>query len=161
TAGMLRTSKRLAARGASSTFTFARAKAPPASSASRSSTGPRARQGPHQGAQKSTTTGSSAERSRTARSKSASPTSLTAALAMHFTVPECAARGKRAEAAHRPRGRRRGARAQVRARVRRVPELPPEVKELAARVRNWGRWGPEDELGTLNLIDAAAVLRGA
>jgi len=42
-----------------------------------------------------------------------------------------------------------------------VPELPAEVKALAARVRNWGRWGAGDELGTLNLIDAAAVLRGA
>ncbi len=26
---------------------------------------------------------------------------------------------------------------------------------------NWGRWGAEDELGTLNLIDGAARLRGA
>jgi kynurenine formamidase len=24
---------------------------------------------------------------------------------------------------------------------------------MSARVRNWGRWGPEDEIGTLNLID--------
>jgi kynurenine formamidase len=31
---------------------------------------------------------------------------------------------------------------------------------LAARVSNWGRWGPEDQIGTLNLIDAAARLRG-
>ncbi|TFG96950.1 MAG: cyclase family protein [Myxococcales bacterium] len=42
-----------------------------------------------------------------------------------------------------------------------MPELPAEVKELALRVRNWGRWGPDDELGTLNLIDAGALLRGA
>jgi len=42
-----------------------------------------------------------------------------------------------------------------------MPELPAEVKALAARVRNWGRWGPEDELGTLNLVDADAVRRGA
>ena len=27
---------------------------------------------------------------------------------------------------------------------------------MAARVRNWGRWGPDDEIGTLNLIDDAA-----
>jgi kynurenine formamidase len=39
--------------------------------------------------------------------------------------------------------------------------LPPEFVELAARVRNWGRWGDDDEIGTLNLIDAAAVRRGA
>ena len=39
--------------------------------------------------------------------------------------------------------------------------LDDEFVELAARVRNWGRWGDDDELGTLNLIDAAAVKRGA
>lgn len=32
---------------------------------------------------------------------------------------------------------------------------------IAARVRNWGRWGDEDQLGTLNLVDAAARRRGA
>ena len=30
---------------------------------------------------------------------------------------------------------------------------------MAARVRNWGRWGDDDVRGTLNLIDAAARLR--
>ena len=30
--------------------------------------------------------------------------------------------------------------------------LPDEVKALASRVRNWGRWGDDDEIGTLNLI---------
>lgn len=35
------------------------------------------------------------------------------------------------------------------------------VRELAAEVSNWGRWGEDDERGTLNLIDAAAVARGA
>jgi kynurenine formamidase len=39
--------------------------------------------------------------------------------------------------------------------------LPDELKELAARVSNWGRWGVDDRRGTLNLIDAAAVRRGA
>jgi kynurenine formamidase len=38
--------------------------------------------------------------------------------------------------------------------------LPPELVTLAAEVSNWGRWGDDDELGTLNLIDAAAVARG-
>ena len=38
--------------------------------------------------------------------------------------------------------------------------LPPELQELAAEVSNWGRWGDDDELGTLNLIDDAAVARG-
>ena len=38
--------------------------------------------------------------------------------------------------------------------------LPDELKELAGRVSNWGRWGSDDQRGTLNLIDTAAVLRG-
>jgi kynurenine formamidase len=37
----------------------------------------------------------------------------------------------------------------------------PELRELADRVRNWGRWGDDDQAGTVNLIDAAAVQRGA
>lgn len=39
--------------------------------------------------------------------------------------------------------------------------LTPEFLELAAKVSNWGRWGDDDELGTLNLVDGAAVRRGA
>jgi kynurenine formamidase len=38
--------------------------------------------------------------------------------------------------------------------------LSDELTELAASVSNWGRWGDDDELGTLNLIDAAAFARG-
>lgn len=38
--------------------------------------------------------------------------------------------------------------------------LSPELLELAAEVSNWGRWGDDDELGTLNLIDGVAVARG-
>jgi kynurenine formamidase len=38
--------------------------------------------------------------------------------------------------------------------------LPDHLRELAARVSNAGRWGADDERGTLNLIDAAAVRRG-
>ena len=38
--------------------------------------------------------------------------------------------------------------------------LPPDLRDLAARVSNRGRWGPDDERGTLNLITAAAVQRG-
>jgi kynurenine formamidase len=41
-----------------------------------------------------------------------------------------------------------------------MPALPPEFKEIAARVRNWGRWGSEDEVGTLNLITDEVVRRG-
>jgi kynurenine formamidase len=39
--------------------------------------------------------------------------------------------------------------------------LPERFKELAAEVSNWGRWGDDDERGTLNLIDAEAVRRGS
>jgi kynurenine formamidase len=39
--------------------------------------------------------------------------------------------------------------------------LPDALRELSARVSNWGRWGADDERGTLNLIDADAVRRGA
>jgi kynurenine formamidase len=38
--------------------------------------------------------------------------------------------------------------------------LPGELAELAAKVRNWGRWGDTDERGTQNLIDADATRRG-
>jgi kynurenine formamidase len=40
-----------------------------------------------------------------------------------------------------------------------VSSLPPDIAELGARVRNWGRWGDDDQIGTLNLIDDAAVRR--
>lgn len=35
------------------------------------------------------------------------------------------------------------------------------VRALAPEVSNWGRWGDDDERGTVNLIDTAAVARGA
>jgi kynurenine formamidase len=38
--------------------------------------------------------------------------------------------------------------------------LPEELKALAARVTNRGRWGDDDQRGTLNLVTADAVLRG-
>lgn len=38
--------------------------------------------------------------------------------------------------------------------------LPDHLKSLARRVNNAGRWGPDDERGTLNLITAEAVQRG-
>ncbi|MFB7220999.1 cyclase family protein [Streptomyces sp. NPDC056227] len=43
--------------------------------------------------------------------------------------------------------------------------LPAEFHEIAKHVNNWGRWGADDEIGTLNLItdavvrDAAATVR--
>ena len=39
--------------------------------------------------------------------------------------------------------------------------LTDEFLAIATRVSNWGRWGDDDELGTINLIDEAAVRRGA
>jgi kynurenine formamidase len=39
--------------------------------------------------------------------------------------------------------------------------LPAEFVELAREVNNWGRWGDDDELGTLNLITPEVVKRGA
>jgi kynurenine formamidase len=39
--------------------------------------------------------------------------------------------------------------------------LPPNIKELAAKVSNWGRWGDDDQRGTLNFITPDAVQRGA
>lgn len=38
--------------------------------------------------------------------------------------------------------------------------LPLQLRELAARVSNTGRWGDDDERGTLNLLTPGAVLRG-
>ena len=35
-----------------------------------------------------------------------------------------------------------------------------DLRQLSDRVRNWGRWGDDDERGTQNLIDAAATRRG-
>ncbi|MEV6161234.1 cyclase family protein [Streptomyces sp. NPDC052052] len=39
--------------------------------------------------------------------------------------------------------------------------LPAEFHEMAKRVSNWGRWGPDDEIGTLNLITDAVVREAA
>ncbi|HEX7521531.1 MAG TPA: cyclase family protein [Acidimicrobiia bacterium] len=38
--------------------------------------------------------------------------------------------------------------------------LPDELKQLAERLSNWGRWGAGDQRGTLNFITPAAVKRG-
>jgi kynurenine formamidase len=38
--------------------------------------------------------------------------------------------------------------------------VPSAFTDLARRVSNWGRWGDDDQLGTLNFIDATARLRG-
>ena len=38
--------------------------------------------------------------------------------------------------------------------------LSADLEQLAARVSNWGRWGADDQRGTLNLITPATVQRG-
>lgn len=40
-------------------------------------------------------------------------------------------------------------------RARHVP--PEDFRTIGRRVSNWGRWGPEDERGTLNLITPARI----
>ncbi len=37
----------------------------------------------------------------------------------------------------------------------------PEFEALAEQVTNWGRWGDDDEIGTINLITSEAIRRGA
>ncbi|KIZ13485.1 cyclase family protein [Streptomyces natalensis] len=39
--------------------------------------------------------------------------------------------------------------------------LPQEFHDLARRVNNWGRWGADDEIGTLNLITDEVVRAAA
>lgn len=39
--------------------------------------------------------------------------------------------------------------------------LPAEFHEIAKRVNNWGRWGEDDEMGTLNLITDEVVKAAA
>ncbi|GHB14298.1 cyclase family protein [Streptomyces chryseus] len=39
--------------------------------------------------------------------------------------------------------------------------LPAEFHDIAKRVNNWGRWGAEDEIGTLNLITDDVVRAAA
>jgi kynurenine formamidase len=38
--------------------------------------------------------------------------------------------------------------------------LSADLEQLAARVSNWGRWGADDQRGTLNLISPEVVQRG-
>ncbi|MFJ2771914.1 cyclase family protein [Streptomyces sp. NPDC087300] len=39
--------------------------------------------------------------------------------------------------------------------------MPPEFHDIAKRVNNWGRWGSDDEIGTLNLITDEVVREAA
>jgi hypothetical protein len=35
------------------------------------------------------------------------------------------------------------------------------IEDMAQRVRNWGKWGPDDQLGTLNYITPADIVSAA
>ncbi|TML64100.1 MAG: cyclase family protein [Actinobacteria bacterium] len=39
--------------------------------------------------------------------------------------------------------------------------LPPEFHDLAKKVNNWGRWGDDDEIGTVNLVTPEVIRRAA
>jgi kynurenine formamidase len=41
------------------------------------------------------------------------------------------------------------------------PALHPAFQDIAKRVNNWGRWGADDEIGTLNLITDEVVREAA
>ncbi|WP_333773633.1 cyclase family protein [Streptomyces sp. IBSBF 3136] len=41
------------------------------------------------------------------------------------------------------------------------PTLHPAFDDIAKRVNNWGRWGADDEIGTLNLITGEVVREAA
>src|SRR2546426_6329776 len=38
---------------------------------------------------------------------------------------------------------------------------PALLEEYCQKFRNWGRWGPEDEIGTLNFITPDVIKRAA
>ncbi|EGD54884.1 cyclase family protein [Gordonia neofelifaecis] len=42
-----------------------------------------------------------------------------------------------------------------------MPDSTPDIRELGKKVSNWGRWGPDDELGTTNLITPERVAAAA
>ncbi|MDJ1134069.1 cyclase family protein [Streptomyces iconiensis] len=42
-----------------------------------------------------------------------------------------------------------------------LPADNPEFRDIAKRVNNWGRWGQEDEIGTLNLVTDEVVRAAA
>ena len=42
-----------------------------------------------------------------------------------------------------------------------MPALHPAFHDIAKRVNNWGRWGSDDEIGTLNLITDEVVREAA
>ena len=42
-----------------------------------------------------------------------------------------------------------------------MTQLPDDVAALAAKVSNWGRWGTDDEVGTLNHITPEKLVRAA
>jgi hypothetical protein len=39
--------------------------------------------------------------------------------------------------------------------------MTENFKELGARLSNWGRWGPDDQIGTLNLVTPQHITAAA
>ena len=35
------------------------------------------------------------------------------------------------------------------------------IEDMAQRLRNWGKWGPDDQLGTLNYVTPADIVKAA
>ena len=35
------------------------------------------------------------------------------------------------------------------------------LEATAARLKNWGKWGPDDEIGTLNYVQPADLIKAA
>src|SRR5262245_55566528 len=62
----------------------------------------------------------------------------------------------------RPRARRgRPGRAYPAERIRWRAMSQETLRKLALQVRNWGKWGPDDEIGTLNYITRDAIARAS
>ena len=36
-----------------------------------------------------------------------------------------------------------------------------DIAEAAEKYKNWGKWGPNDEIGTLNYVDASDIINAA
>src|SRR5205814_6403698 len=163
TAGMPWMLNCMARVGFSSVFTFTISTRPPSAAISFSRSGPSTRQGPHQGAQKSTTTGRSAERASTASAKFASPTSSGCPLPAITFIRLCA---------RAPSGQGRGGRLRVHSRppmltVGVISDTHGLVRPEAlaalqgcAHILHAGDVGNAEVLATLRALAPVTAVRG-
>src|SRR6185503_17409082 len=42
-----------------------------------------------------------------------------------------------------------------------IPGMSDVIREAGLKFRNWGVWGPDDELGTLNFVTPAMIVKAA